>query len=129
MNRGLVLVLILLAILAASLWFAVKDDDQSLLEGIQKGLGAYKTTAPSAPAPTDSSSGRGSAVPAEFQSGKSRFSQGTCAQDSDCTPGGCSGEVCSSSGDVVSTCEYSDSFPSAKKYSCSCLSTKVCGWE
>lgn len=126
MNKGLILGVIVLAVLATSLWFLVKDDGgTTLINDVQKGVEIYVKS--QTPMPTTQPSPQ--AIPAEFQSGKSRFSQGTCSSGSDCKPGGCSGEVCSSSGDVVSTCEYSESFPNVQGYQCVCLQTKVCGWR
>lgn len=75
-------------------------------------------------------------IPPEFQSGNSRFSQGACITDSDCTTGGCSNEVCASvslGGDIdndgfFTTCEFSPDFPNAQGYSCGCVNG-VCGWK
>ena len=64
----------------------------------------------------------------QFTSGNSRFSQGSCTNDADCVATGCSGEVCSGNGEVVSTCEYSDSFPNAQGLTCGCVQ-EVCGWK
>lgn len=138
MSRGLVLSMILLAVLAANLWYLVKNDgNSSLIRELKEKAGISEKS--QTPRPNDQPSPKAQnpkSIPAEFQSGNSRFSQGSCKQDSDCSVGGCSGEVClptgqagSSAGDVISTCEYSDSFPNAQGYSCGCLQTKVCGWQ
>ena len=66
--------------------------------------------------------------PNEFESGDSRFSQGICDNNGDCFVGGCSGEVCSSEKNVISTCEFSDSFPSVRDWQCGCVSG-ICGWK
>jgi eight-cysteine-cluster-containing protein len=67
-------------------------------------------------------------IPKDYTSGNSRFSRGTCAKDSDCFAGGCSGEVCGNEKDSISTCEYSEDFPSTKRFECGCVN-KVCGWR
>lgn len=66
-------------------------------------------------------------LPDEFASGQSRFSQGTCATDADCQVSGCSGEVCGREA-TITTCEYSPSFPSERRYQCGCV-VSVCGWR
>ena len=119
MTKGFVLALIILAVLAASLGYLVEGEGgfKELPRLLKKAGGPVK-----APKPKFN-------IPPEFQSGDSRFSQGTCTTDAACAPSGCSGEVCSSSGDVVSTCEFSESFPNVQGYSCTCLAAGVCGWR
>ena len=67
-------------------------------------------------------------IPKDYTSGKSRFSRGTCIKDRDCFTGGCSGEVCGNEKKAISTCEYSEDFPSTEKFECGCVN-KVCGWK
>lgn len=67
-------------------------------------------------------------VPPEYTSGESRFSRGTCQQDSDCQVGGCSSEVCSSEDNIMSTCEYSEDFPGTDSHRCGCYNN-ACGWK
>lgn len=135
MSRGLILSLILLAVLVTSLGYLLKNDgNSSLIRELKEKAGiSSQTRTPGKEIPSSSPLSRGGKVPSEFQSGKSRFSQGSCKQDSDCSVGGCSGEVCSGQKDVISTCEFSDSFPNAKKFQCGCIEGTsgdgVCGWR
>lgn len=63
-----------------------------------------------------------------FSSGNSRFSQGRCVTDQQCITTGCSGEVCTSKGELTTTCEFSASFPNNQGLTCGCVN-HVCGWE
>lgn len=128
MTASFILSLIILAVSAGSLYFLIQAEGgykeiPRLLK--RSGLEISIPTLPTLPKSTRSNQ----SIPPEFQSGTSRFSQGSCATASDCMPAGCSGEVCGNSPDVVTTCEYSDSFPNTQGYSCTCLLTKVCGWK
>jgi len=125
MPSGFLLLLIILAVVATSFYYLVEaeggfDELPRLLErvGIEVGQRPALTKPPQAR----------SAVPAEWQSGSSRFSQGACQNNSDCIATGCSGEVCSGGGEVISTCEFSASWPSAQGYACGCV-VGVCGWQ
>lgn len=55
---------------------------------------------------------------------------GKCADNTDCTAGGCSGQVCQSISEesIISTCEYQDCYD-AKKFglTCDCLNQQ-CQW-
>ncbi len=56
---------------------------------------------------------------------------GECSADSDCTSGGCSGQVCQSKSEepMITTCEYRDCY-NAEEYGvkCSCV-TGTCAWK
>ena len=132
---GMALSVVLLAVLAASLFYIVRAEGGiGEIPRILKRVGIEVPTnwlpanlIPSyTPSPTASTPAK---IPAEFQSGTSRFSQGSCASDLDCFRTGCSGEACSNDPNTVTTCEFSASFPGQQGYSCDCLSTKVCGWK
>jgi len=68
-----------------------------------------------------------SSVPAKYFSGNSRFSYGSCQKDSDCSPIGCSLEMCSSDPNLMTTCELGADFPNPEKYACGCI-VDTCGW-
>lgn len=125
MSSGLVLSFIILAVAAASLWYILQAEGgvtllPELLERV--GVPVPKISIPPIPTPRAAP-----AVPYDFTSGSSRFSQGSCRADNDCQISGCSAEVCGN-GPTITTCEYSDSFPSATKYSCGCTKG-ICGWR
>ncbi len=137
MSKGLALSIIILVVLAAGLWYLMEGNgDNTLIRDIKKGAGIEDEL--ETPVPTGSSlptttqkpaQPSSKQVPAEFQSGNSRFSRGSCTQDADCSVGGCSGEVCSSDPGVITTCEFSPSFPGLKRgYTCGCVNQK-CGWR
>ena len=135
MNSGITLPLIILAVLAGSLWYIVKAEGgyteipRLLLRvGIDVSMFEVPDWKPIF-IKQEKQEESSSEVPAIFQSGKSRYSQGSCGEPSDCYQSGCSEEVCSSVVGIVSTCEYSESFPNVQGYSCTCLPTGVCGWE
>lgn len=53
-----------------------------------------------------------------------------CLSDSDCSIGGCSGQVCTTAAeaeDLVTTCEYRAEYGCLKLTSCGCVDGK-CGW-
>ncbi len=56
---------------------------------------------------------------------------GSCSSDSECSAGGCSGQVCQSKNEepVITTCEFRDCY-NAKKYNlkCRCVENK-CQWS
>jgi eight-cysteine-cluster-containing protein len=124
MSSTLTLPLIILAVLVTSLVFLVRSlgGFQSLPDTLGHAgvpaswLEQFLTESRDAP----------SAHP--FISGNSRFSLGRCTMDSECVPSGCSGEVCTSTGEVTTTCEFSESFPNAQGLTCGCVNT-VCGWR
>ena len=133
MTSGFTLSLIILAVLAASLWYIVKAEGgyeqiPALIDrvGIPIDVSRFFPEQPKKATPTPAPA---SNVPPQYQSGNSRFSQGTCKTAANCVPAGCSGEVCSNDANVASTCEYSPSFPNAQGYSCTCLPQGVCGWD
>lgn len=127
---------ILLATLLASFYFLVQaeggfEEIPRLLQrvGIEWPFRPIPQPVPATPAPervTQPTPIPG--VPREFYSGSSRFSQGSCVQDSDCQPAGCSGEVCSNDPNIVSTCEFSENFPNNLSYRCGCVQGS-CGWR
>ena len=54
-----------------------------------------------------------------------------CASDSDCTTGGCSGQICGKRGiveDAITTCEFKEEYQCLKQTSCSCINNK-CAWR
>ncbi|HLD06986.1 MAG TPA: eight-cysteine-cluster domain-containing protein [Candidatus Nanoarchaeia archaeon] len=54
-----------------------------------------------------------------------------CTLDSDCSAGGCSGQICGVQEKVegvVTTCEYLPAFDCLKLTSCACIKNK-CQWE
>jgi len=61
------------------------------------------------------------------EEGKPKYSQGSCKADSDCTPSGCSSQLCSSDPDKITTCEFSEDFPDKNVYGCGCIEIK-CVW-
>ncbi|MFH0971793.1 MAG: hypothetical protein V1835_04470 [Candidatus Micrarchaeota archaeon] len=54
--------------------------------------------------------------------------QAECAKDSDCHVGGCSGTVCSSDANAITTCEWKEEYACYKQISCGC-NLGQCGWE
>lgn len=125
MSSGSVLSFIVLAVLGGSLFFFIRAEGgvkeiPRLIE--RAGITIpWPSEAPTTPEPTFN-------PPDPFTSGNSRFSQGRCTLDTDCRPLGCSGEVCTSQSDAMSTCEYSETFPNALGLNCGCVQG-VCGWE
>ncbi|MEX1112328.1 MAG: hypothetical protein WEC84_02595 [Candidatus Andersenbacteria bacterium] len=120
MNSTGTLVLLLLVFLVGILIALIRAEGglQPALEGVgELGIPTPQPRASASPTPVNA-----------FTSGNSRFSQGRCTTDSECRPMGCSGEVCSSGKDVITTCSYSESFPNAQGLSCGCVNT-VCGWK
>ena len=61
------------------------------------------------------------------EEGNPKYSQGFCKTDSDCTPIGCSSQLCSSDPDIITTCEFSEDFPDKNVYDCGCVEVK-CVW-
>lgn len=61
------------------------------------------------------------------EKGYPKYTLGVCNNDSDCVPAGCSGQICSSSEDLVTTCEIRQDFPDKNIYSCGCVSD-FCTW-
>ena len=137
------LALILLAVTSGSFYYIVQAEGvwgelPRLMERV--GIKTDKIPNPKSEIPTNSAGRRNkpeipnnknaeeTTIPDQYFSGNSRFSRGTCANDRDCFVGGCSGEVCSSEPDVISTCEYSEDFPSTEKFECGCVNM-VCGWR
>ncbi len=58
-------------------------------------------------------------------------SRGDCASDSDCAPGGCSGQICQGINEesIFTTCEYNECYNAAAYgVSCGCVSNK-CEWR
>lgn len=55
---------------------------------------------------------------------------GSCATDSDCVKGGCSGTICQSAGEepVITTCEWQEKYQCYQAVSCVCMNTK-CQWS
>lgn len=54
-----------------------------------------------------------------------------CASDSDCSTGGCSGQICGAKEkikDIVTTCEYSEEYKRLRLAECRCIDNK-CQWE
>lgn len=52
-----------------------------------------------------------------------------CSDNSECSIGGCSGQVCGASEDFVSTCEYRDCYDAdAYNLKCKCVNEK-CQWS
>jgi len=68
-----------------------------------------------------------SQVPADYYSGVSHYSHGSCQMDSDCFNIGCSLEMCSSDKDLMTTCVIDADFPDRAKYACGCIKD-ICGW-
>lgn len=125
MSSGFMLSLIILAVAAGSLWYLLDAEGgvhllPQLLERV--GVPLPKISVPALPTPRFPSP-----LPQQFTSGDSRFSQGSCRADGDCQISGCSAEVCGNE-PAITTCEYSESFPSATKYTCGC-NRGICGWR
>ena len=68
-----------------------------------------------------------SEVPSEYFSGDSRYSNGECKQDHDCTKQGCNLEVCTSDENLLTTCEIGGNTPDKEHYNCGCIKD-TCGW-
>lgn len=136
MSSSLILPLIILAVLAGSLYYILQAEGGiSQLPFLLQRLGVGSQEPPLTTQPAGTPPSTVSKVPPEFQSGNSRYSNGTCSTDADCSTGGCSGESCISvsllneeDGGFVTTCEFSPEFPNALGYSCGCVN-KVCGWK
>ena len=63
----------------------------------------------------------------EDNKGNLKYAQGNCKRDSDCTPAGCSKQVCSSDPNLITTCEVRSDFPDIFVYTCGCVKEK-CAW-
>jgi|TARA_Y100000310_G_scaffold345778_1_gene469727 eight-cysteine-cluster-containing protein len=53
-----------------------------------------------------------------------------CSMDSDCSIGGCSGQICGVKGEVeniITTCEYKEEYGCYKLTNCDCTNNK-CNW-
>jgi len=61
------------------------------------------------------------------EEGYPKYTLGACDKDFDCVPAGCSGQICSSNEDLVTTCEVRQDFPDQDIYSCGCVSG-FCAW-
>lgn len=61
------------------------------------------------------------------ESGEAKYSLGSCKKNSDCTPAGCSNQICSSNPGLVTTCEIKGDFPDKNIYSCGCIE-ESCVW-
>lgn len=61
------------------------------------------------------------------QYGNPVLATGSCQEDSNCVPGGCSNQICTSDVNLATTCEFSESFPNLAKYSCGCVNQR-CAW-
>lgn len=68
-----------------------------------------------------------SAVPAEYFSGNSTYSNGSCQLDEDCHNLGCNLEICASNKDLMTACVINGDYPDRDKYSCGCIKD-TCGW-
>ncbi len=62
-----------------------------------------------------------------YQSGNTRYSQGSCSKDSDCQVTGCSKEICAPQ-QIIGSCDIRYDFPQAYGYTCGCVNFH-CGWE
>ena len=54
-----------------------------------------------------------------------------CTKDSDCSIGGCSGQICAptdKAGQIVTTCEYKAEYGCYKLTNCGCVEDK-CNWR
>lgn len=127
MTSTMPLLILLLVMLSASLYYIIKAEGgfgefPRLMERV--GISMDKIQMPKSKLQINPEIRGGS----DFASGDSRFSQGACVKDSDCFVGGCSGEVCGSEPDIVTTCEFSESFPNVKDFQCGCV-RGVCGWS
>ena len=58
--------------------------------------------------------------------GNLKYASGSCEQDSDCQPTGCSMELCASE-NIFSTCEVKEDMPDKTLYNCSC-NAGICAW-
>ena len=56
-----------------------------------------------------------------------RGSKGTLTNSSGCRPSGCSGQICADE-DVITTCEYKESFACYKKAKCERHTDGKCAW-
>jgi eight-cysteine-cluster-containing protein len=68
-----------------------------------------------------------SSVPAEYFSGNSTYSNGSCKFDKDCFNLGCNLEMCTSNKDIMTACVINGEHPDRDRYSCGCIKD-VCGW-
>ncbi len=118
-----ILPLILLMTLAASLFFLVEAEGgwKELPRLLERAGMSWEEI-------RNNENTTGENLSDEFSSGNSRFSQGGCKKDGDCMVTGCSEEVCSGKGEVITTCEIGENFPNPRKFKCSCVEG-VCGWQ
>ncbi len=56
-----------------------------------------------------------------------KYSLGACKGDDDCTPAGCSLEICSDDPNLVTACFFSDDYPDKTVYECGCIKNS-CVW-
>ncbi|HPA25594.1 MAG TPA: hypothetical protein PLK76_02435 [bacterium] len=68
-----------------------------------------------------------SEVPAEYFSGNSTYSNGSCTKDTDCFNLGCNLEMCASNKDLMTACVINGDHPDRDKYACGCIKD-TCGW-
>jgi eight-cysteine-cluster-containing protein len=61
------------------------------------------------------------------EEGEPKYSQGSCKADSDCTPAGCSSQICSNDPSLVTDCAIREDFPDKNIYGCGCIEAK-CVW-
>jgi len=61
------------------------------------------------------------------EKGQLKYSIGSCEEDKNCIPSGCSSQICSSDASIITTCEYSSDFPDKEIYKCGCVE-KSCSW-
>ena len=61
------------------------------------------------------------------ESGQPKYAQGTCEADEECSPAGCSAQVCTNDPGLITTCEIKEDFPDKNIFSCGCIKTR-CVW-
>lgn len=125
MSSALPLLFIVLAVLAASFFYLVQTNG-----GIDKAGTYLEQYGIPVPWPNEQQPIAPEASPVSdiYTSGNSRFSQGRCTTSSECQSAGCSAEVCTSQGDVVTTCELLENHPATAGLTCQCV-RGVCGWQ
>lgn len=64
-------------------------------------------------------------------SGCRRADSVECLTDSDCSVGGCSGQICTTkekAASIITTCEWKEEYMCYQKTRCSCING-ICKWE
>ena len=61
------------------------------------------------------------------KAGNPKYSLGSCQNNSECNPAGCSSEICSNDPNLVTTCLFRSDYPDKSVYACGCIEN-TCVW-